>query len=164
MFNSWVRKILWRRKWQPTPVFLPRKSHGQRALMVYRPRGRKESDRIQRWNHHHHKTPQSSPSLSPCEGTVRRRLSASQGEGSHQELASTLILDFLVCRGHNFHTCLLSASHCRIVWVSPGPVRVQTDHINCLSFSLHFLHLNDDPSWALTHWKWQWADSLQPYE
>ena len=27
LFNPWVRKILWRRKWQPTPVFLPVKSH-----------------------------------------------------------------------------------------------------------------------------------------
>ena len=31
-FDSWVRKIPWRRKWQPTPVFLPGKSHGQRSL------------------------------------------------------------------------------------------------------------------------------------
>ena len=31
-FNPWVRKIPWRRKWQPTPVFLPEKSHGQRSL------------------------------------------------------------------------------------------------------------------------------------
>ena len=30
-FDPWVRKILWRRKWQPTPVSLPGKSHGQRA-------------------------------------------------------------------------------------------------------------------------------------
>jgi len=29
----WVGKILWRRKWQPTPVFLPGKSHGQRSLV-----------------------------------------------------------------------------------------------------------------------------------
>ena len=29
-FNPWVRKIPWRRKWQPTPVFLPGESHGQR--------------------------------------------------------------------------------------------------------------------------------------
>ena len=36
-FNSWVRKIPWRRKWQPTPVFLPGKSHGQRSLAGYRP-------------------------------------------------------------------------------------------------------------------------------
>ena len=32
MFDPWVRKIPWRRKWQPTPVFLPGKSHGQRSL------------------------------------------------------------------------------------------------------------------------------------
>ena len=31
-FNPWVGKIPWRRKWQPTPVFLPGKSHGQRSL------------------------------------------------------------------------------------------------------------------------------------
>ena len=30
-FHPWVRKILWRREWQPTPVFLPGESHGQRA-------------------------------------------------------------------------------------------------------------------------------------
>ena len=42
--QSWVRKIPWRRKWQPTPVFLPGESHGQRSLVGYSPRGRKESD------------------------------------------------------------------------------------------------------------------------
>ena len=31
-FDPWVRKIPWRRKWQPTSVFLPRESHGQRSL------------------------------------------------------------------------------------------------------------------------------------
>ena len=31
-FDSWVRKIPWRRKWQPTPVFLPGKSYRQRSL------------------------------------------------------------------------------------------------------------------------------------
>ena len=42
-FNPWVRKIPWRRKWQPTPVFLPGEIHGQRSLEDYSPRGRKES-------------------------------------------------------------------------------------------------------------------------
>ena len=42
-FNSWVNKIPWRRKWQSTSVFLPEKRHGQRRLVGYRPRGRKES-------------------------------------------------------------------------------------------------------------------------
>ena len=31
-FDSWVGKIPWRRKWQPTPIFLPGKFHGQRSL------------------------------------------------------------------------------------------------------------------------------------
>ena len=43
-FNPWVEKILWGRKQQPTPVFLPGKSHGQRSLEGYSPWGRKESD------------------------------------------------------------------------------------------------------------------------
>ena len=30
-FNAWVRKIPWKRLWQPTPVFLPGESHGQRS-------------------------------------------------------------------------------------------------------------------------------------
>ena len=34
-FNSWVRKIPWTGKWQPTPVFLPGKIHGQRSLTGY---------------------------------------------------------------------------------------------------------------------------------
>ena len=39
-----VLKIPWRSKWQPTPVLLPGKSHGQRSLVGYSPWGRKESD------------------------------------------------------------------------------------------------------------------------
>ena len=39
-----VRKIPWRRKWQPTSLFLPGKIHRQRSLVGYNPRGRKESD------------------------------------------------------------------------------------------------------------------------
>ena len=34
-FHPLVRKIPWRREWQPTPVFLPGESHGQRSLMGY---------------------------------------------------------------------------------------------------------------------------------
>jgi len=33
-FNPWVRKIPWKRKWQPTPVVLPGKFHGQRSLVA----------------------------------------------------------------------------------------------------------------------------------
>ena len=44
-FSPWVRNIVWRRKWQPTVVFLPGESHGQRSLAGYSPRGCKELDR-----------------------------------------------------------------------------------------------------------------------
>ena len=43
-FDPWVRKILWRRKWQSTPVFLPGKFQGQRSLVGYSPWGCKELD------------------------------------------------------------------------------------------------------------------------
>ena len=42
----------WRRKWQPTPVFLPGESHGQRSLVGYSPRGCKESDTTERLDFH----------------------------------------------------------------------------------------------------------------
>ena len=40
---SGLGKIPWRRKWQPTPGFLPGKSHGQGTLEGYSPWGHKES-------------------------------------------------------------------------------------------------------------------------
>ena len=43
-FDPWVRKIPWRRAWQPTPVFLPGESQGQRSLVGYSPWSHKESD------------------------------------------------------------------------------------------------------------------------
>ena len=47
-FDPRVRKIPWRRKWQPTPVFLPRESHGQKNLGGYRPWNCRESDTAKR--------------------------------------------------------------------------------------------------------------------
>ena len=34
-FNSWVKKVSWRRKWQPASVFLPGKFNGERSLVGY---------------------------------------------------------------------------------------------------------------------------------
>ena len=51
-FDPWVGKILWRRKWQPTPVFLPGKSHGQRSLAGYCPWVCKESDTTEHARRH----------------------------------------------------------------------------------------------------------------
>ena len=44
-FNPWVGKIPWRRKWQPTPVSLSGKFHGQKSLAGYSPWGRKRAGR-----------------------------------------------------------------------------------------------------------------------
>ena len=54
-FDPWVGKIPWKRIWQPTPVFLPGESHGQRGLEGYSPWDGKELDMAERltisgWN------------------------------------------------------------------------------------------------------------------
>ena len=51
-FNPSVRKIHWRRKWQPTPVFLPGKSHGQRSLVGCSAWAREELDTTERLHFH----------------------------------------------------------------------------------------------------------------
>ena len=43
-FDPWAGKIPWRRKWQPTPVFLLGEFLGWRSLVGYSPPGRRESD------------------------------------------------------------------------------------------------------------------------
>ena len=52
MQETWVpcpgQEDPWRRAWQPTPVFLPGEPHGQRSLVGYGPRGRRESDATER--------------------------------------------------------------------------------------------------------------------
>lgn len=57
-FDPWMRKIPWSWKWQPTPVFLPKKSHRYRRLVGYSPwvqtlTYRKESDMTEQLTHTH---------------------------------------------------------------------------------------------------------------
>ena len=42
--DPWVRKIPWKKKWLPTPVFLPGEFHGHRSLVSDNPWSRRESD------------------------------------------------------------------------------------------------------------------------
>ena len=56
-FNPWVEKMPWRRKWQPAPVFLPGKSHGQRSLEGYSLWGWKSRTRLNQLDHHQHTCP-----------------------------------------------------------------------------------------------------------
>ena len=55
-FKPWVGKTPWRRKWHPTPVLLPGKSHGWRSLVACSPWGRYESDTTE-WLHFHFSLP-----------------------------------------------------------------------------------------------------------
>ena len=52
-FDPWVRKIPWRRKWQPTPVFLPGKFHGQRRLVGHSTQGHTELDMTEQLSTHY---------------------------------------------------------------------------------------------------------------
>ena len=74
-FNPWVRKIFWRRKWQPTPVLLPGKFHGWRSRLVgYSPWVAKSWTRLSEFN--------VNVSLQSPESTEQRSLCCT--EGSHQ--------------------------------------------------------------------------------
>ena len=53
-FDTWVGKIPWSTKWQPAPVFLSGKFHGQRSLASYSPWGRKELDMTESTHTHAH--------------------------------------------------------------------------------------------------------------
>ena len=64
-FRSRVGKIPWRRKWQPTPIFLLRKSHGQRSLEGYSPWSHKELDTTEPWRRAWQPTPVFLPGESP---------------------------------------------------------------------------------------------------
>ena len=52
MQETWVGKIPWRRKWQPTPVLLSGESHGQRSLVGYSLWDHRESDTAERLSTH----------------------------------------------------------------------------------------------------------------
>ena len=52
-FDPWVRKIPWRRRWQPPPVFLPGESRGQRSLVGYTVHGVAKLDTTEKLNHNH---------------------------------------------------------------------------------------------------------------
>ena len=66
-FKPRVGKISWRRKWQPTPVLLPGKSHGQRSLAGYIPWGHKELEMTEGLSSQDSTEPRSKGYLQGCE-------------------------------------------------------------------------------------------------
>ena len=66
-FHPWVRKILWRREWQSTPVLLPGESHRQRSLVGYSLWGCKKSDTTEQLTH------RELTSSMPCRAILKSR-------------------------------------------------------------------------------------------
>ena len=79
-----MEKIPWRRKWQPTPVFLPGESHGQRSLAGCSPQGRKESDAAERLNMYPCTCPPKPP-FSPCGGPMACPSVTSSCQGTQEQ-------------------------------------------------------------------------------
>ena len=65
-FNATVGKILWRREWLPTPVFLLGEFQGQRNLVGYSPWGPKELDMTERLHFYSFTFPSGSVGKTPC--------------------------------------------------------------------------------------------------
>ena len=83
-FSPWVRKIPWRRAWQPTPVSLPGKFHGQRSLEGFSPWGHKSRTRLTHIQTEYLCTPKfTCQNLTPdvlCGGGAFRRLLCHKGK------------------------------------------------------------------------------------
>ena len=95
--RSQVRKIPWRRKWQPTPVLLPRKFHEWSSPVGYSPWGRKESDTTEQLHFPSKRTPEvycliPSLTLKPTDSSFCRRERQSQFEAKLSTIATMQIL------------------------------------------------------------------------
>ena len=75
-FSHWVEKIPWRRKWQPTPVFLPGEVHIQRCLAVCSSRGCKKSDMTKHAHNTHTHSNFLLSSVSNLESTAHQQVSS----------------------------------------------------------------------------------------
>ena len=84
-FEPWVRKILWKRAWLTTPVFLPGEFHGQRSLAGYSPWDHKEVDTTEQLTHTHTHT----HTGSLCSIKKGRKISSSQNKWNGWNATST---------------------------------------------------------------------------
>ena len=112
-FDYWVKKIPWKRAWQPTPVFLPGESHGQRGLVVYSLEGCKELDMTEVTQHTH----------SVCKWIIQV---SSDTENWRTELKARLAVSFkkIIFPGDN------------ISYISS---ELSLFHIDCLLFSCFYV-------------------------
>ena len=118
-FYPWVRTVLWRREWRPTPVFLPRECHGQRSLAGYSPWGRKESDMTEATEH---TLPSWGLSAIP---TLSSRFPSSPTIFSHSKLSP--------CDLMKWTDSWMASKHQQETWPRPWP---QGPHCPCLWLDL----------------------------
>ena len=88
-FDPSVRKTPWRRKWQPTPVFLPEKFHGQRSLESYSPKVAKSQTKLRMHTNKQKIRLLTSPSLSflLCKSGLMK-IKASTKDGCHEDMGA----------------------------------------------------------------------------
>ena len=101
--DPWVRKIPWRKKWKPTPVFLPGKSHGERSPAGYSPwdhervrqdLATKQQSYSQRLHPHDLNTSQRPHLLIPSQGPLGFNI------GGGRRTQRTELSGFLTVRNH----------------------------------------------------------------
>ena len=88
--DPWVGKTPWRRKWQPSPVFLPGKFQGQRNVEGYSPWSHKESDATEQLSTHTHRDLLGSPVAGSLPSSVED-MGSIPGQGTKILHASELL-------------------------------------------------------------------------
>ena len=136
VWETWVGKIPWGRKWQPTPVFLPGESHGWRSLVGYSPWGRKELDTTERL---HFTSTDISEGLQLFKQVT---LTDSIHQKNHWDQTSSLTSEFYIIVSVSWLPVLIHFSHVwlfGILWTiarqAPLPLRFyRQGYCNGLSF------------------------------
>ena len=125
----------WRRKWQPTPVLLPGKSHGWRSLVGYSPWGHQESDTTERLHFHFSLScvgeGNSNPLQCSCLENPREGgawwaavYRVAQSQTWLKQLSSSSILS---CN-HHYSVIQSNFTALKIPYASPQPLPLATDH------------------------------------
>ena len=111
-FNPWVRKIIWRRAWPPTPVSLPGEAQGQRSLAGYSPWGYRDAAARRGWSG-------SACMCSICTGLKSIKQEGPFSRGFYTKkvpfLTNSHLLDFVVyeCRACSCLGCVLRCQKVR---------------------------------------------------
>ena len=150
-FDPWVWKMPWRRKWQPTPVLLPGKSHGQRSLASYSPWGHKRvRDDLATKQQHMSVVPHSPHSvLLSMVSVIHSEWQSTNIKWNISEINNSQILTCMLLWVMKFHTILLHptcdmTSLCPAFSASQSPSGHLSYQINCipvLVFKLPFFYL-----------------------